>query len=259
MNHDEKMRILERSVIESNEGYPGSHLIVRDDWAQIITPGAKGSASNAVYRSIVSLAEIESKVNSTCDSYEAMQVPFRWVLTPHSRPLDTARLLERRGLQLLYEATAMIQSVDLAISPIHSALEVRDVELAQADLYVDTFMRCWELPIEMKVEFRDGVIHGLKDSGKKFRPYVAFSDDEPIGTAALLILPSGAYLAAGTVRKDYRGRGIYRALLSHRARVAKSLGLGQLLIHAKNHTAAPICRRLGFEPIYQHQVYSKEK
>lgn len=258
MNHDQKIKLLEQSVIESNDGYPGSRLIVSDDWAQIITPEAKGSASNAVYRSILSPASIEAKVNSTCDFYETMQVPYRWVLSPLSRPVDTARFLERRRLRLLYEATAMFQAVDHAIGPMPPSLYIREIDFAQADLYVETFMSCWELPFAMKAEFRDGVLHGLLGPSKKFRPYVAFMNDEPIATAALLVLPSGGYLAAGTVRKDHRGKGLYRALLSHRASVARSLGISHLLIHAKNHTAAPICKRLGFETIYEHQVYSKE-
>lgn len=258
MNHEHKVRLLEQSVIESNDGFPGSELVVREDWAQIITPHAKGSAGNSVYRSVFSESDAEEKVNAACDFYEGMQVPYRWVVTPLTQPSAIVPLIERRGLTLLYEATAMMQSVDLAMTPISEDLDIQEIELPRVNLYIDTFMQCWELPSAMRQEFEEGVVHGLKDPAKRFRPYVAFKGQEPIGTAALVIIPSGGYLAAGTVRKDQRGKGVYRALLSHRARVAKSLGLEHLLIHAKNHSAAPICKKLGFESIYQHKVYSKE-
>jgi GNAT superfamily N-acetyltransferase len=166
--------------------------------------------------------------------------------------------LEERGLKLLYEASAMISSCDSAIRAGTEKLRVEEVTFARLDLYVDTFMSCWEMPSEMKDEFRTGVAAGLKDPQMRFRCYIGFLDERPVATGGLLNITSGAYLASGTVHPNYRGRGLYKALLSHRAKVAKSLGHKNLLIHAKTHTAAPICTKLGFETVYTHQVYSRE-
>jgi GNAT superfamily N-acetyltransferase len=258
MTSSEKVRLLEQANIECNNGFPDSRLVVTDTWAQIITPKAKGSASNAVYRSILSSEDVEKKVRTTCDAYRDMKVPFRWLVTPLSKPAEISGWLEKNGLSLLYSATAMLKNSKEAITPIDAKITVKEITLQEADLYVDTFVKCWELSPEIKGEFRDGVLHTLKDEKRRFRGFVAFADNEPVGTAGLILIPSGAYLAAGTVHPDHRGQGIYKALLSHRARLALDLGFEYLLIHAKNHSAAPICLKQGFEPVYEHHVYSKE-
>ncbi len=258
MNHDEKVRLLEQANIECNDGHPQSRMIVRDDWAQLITPGGKGSAANAVYRSVLDKSKVAEKVSEVCDFYESMGVAYRWVVTPLTRPVDLSGSLEARGLKLLYEASAMISSCDKAINAGAEMLRVEEVTLAQLDLYVDTFMSCWEMPPEMKDEFSTGVAASLKDPQRRFRCFIGFFNHQPVATGGLVIIASGAYLASGTVHPKYRGRGLYKSLLSHRANVAKSLGHNNLLIHAKTHTAAPICTKLGFETVYTHQVYSRE-
>ena len=250
--------LLEQANIDCNRNFPGGHLKVEPGFAQIISINGKASAANAVYRSIFSEESAEQKIADVCARYRAMAVSFRWVVTPLTQPLNTAELLQANGLTLLYTSKAMIKSSASAIVPYDARIQIRQATLQDAEIYIETFLSAWELPTSAHDEFRTDVMHILTTTGHGFLPFLAFYDGVPAGTGGLIVLPGGAYLASGTVKKEFRGQGVYRALLSHRASVAVGLGLMNLLIHAKSHTAAPICTKLGFETVYEQQVFSVE-
>lgn len=194
----------------------------------------------------------------TTDFYDNLQVPFRLFVTPLTQPLNTQDLLLKKGLRLYYEATAMISSVNEQLKPYDHSISVIPVNFDNLEVYIQTFVRSWQLPSHQIPEFKKDALHGLDSTNRRFLPFVAYLKNEPVGTCALLNLPSGCYLAAGTVEEKFRGQGIYKAMVSHRAKVAKELGSNHLLIHAKKLTAAPICKRLGFEEVYDYKVFSKE-
>jgi GNAT superfamily N-acetyltransferase len=80
--------------------------------------------------------------------------------------------------------------------------------------------------------------------------FVAYAGESPAG-CAWLTLPSGrgfAHLFGGTVLPAHRKRGVYRALVSARARLAAEAGIPRLVTDA-NDRSAPVLRRIGFEPI----------
>lgn len=259
MEKDNKIKLLDRANIECNWGNPNTQFIDQPEWAQIITPNTKHSSANCVFRSRIIPSDVESKVSQTIKFYENMDVPYRWLVTPLTEPSSFAEILMSKGLCLLYEATAMISSVNDQIKPISSGISVVRVNLDTVDIYIETFVKSWSLPSHQVEEFKNDTYYGLKHGNNRFIPFVAYFHGEPVGTSALLNLSSGGYLAAGTVDSKYRGQGIYKAMVSHRAEFAKSLGQTNLLIHAKKFTAAPICKKLNFEEVYDYQVFSKEK
>lgn len=258
MTQEAKVHLLDRANIECNWGNPGSKIIDSAEWAQIITPGATHSSANAVYRSILTSSNVHAKVDETLAFYQGMKVPHRWLVTPLSAPADLTKLLLQKGMTLLYEASGMLAPVDSQIADIDSSIRIHKVSAQDADAYVDTFVRAWELPSHQVPQLRTDIQFALKEAQGRFVPFIAFKNDVPVGTCALLNIPSGGYLAAGTVEKSYRGQGIYKAMLSYRASYAKKLGHENLLIHAKQQSAAPICHKLGFETVYDYQVLSRE-
>ena len=80
--------------------------------------------------------------------------------------------------------------------------------------------------------------------------YVAEADGEPV-CAAWVRFPRGAPYAAlygGATLPEWRGRGIYRALVAIRARLAAERGVRYLLVDASDDSR-PILERLGFVAI----------
>ena len=57
-----------------------------------------------------------------------------------------------------------------------------------------------------------------------------------------------AGLWGGATLREWRGRGIYRALVARRAQLAVARGVRYLQVDASSDSA-PILRRLGFQPL----------
>jgi GNAT superfamily N-acetyltransferase len=55
---------------------------------------------------------------------------------------------------------------------------------------------------------------------------------------------------------EFRGRGVYRALVHARMTDAKARGARLALVHAREKTSSPILQRLGFTVYGQQKVWS---
>lgn len=79
---------------------------------------------------------------------------------------------------------------------------------------------------------------------------VALAGDLPVSAARLEQNPGTDFagLWGGGTVAAWRGRGIYRALVAHRARMAADLGYRYLQVDATDHSR-PILRRLGFSTL----------
>ena len=251
---DERVYILEHALFEVNEESENTKTVISNNWLQMITPGGVHSSTNAVFRSIVQESEIDQQISEVTNLYRSLGVPFRWLVTPLTEPKSTEAKLLEKGFTLLYEAEAMIISVDKVLQPLADNLEVREVKLKDAKLYIDTFAKSWGVSPEQKQETKKLVETAL-DKNHNFHAFVAFRNGEPVGNSLLIECTTGAYLAAAAVLGSHRGQGIYKAMLSARAEVAKKLGHTNLMIHARKETSAPVCRKLGFEWVYDYKVF----
>ncbi|MFK8909294.1 GNAT family N-acetyltransferase [Streptomyces sp. YS-3] len=76
---------------------------------------------------------------------------------------------------------------------------------------------------------------------------VAVADGAPVSAARMELVPGTEFagLWGGGTAEAWRGRGIYRALVAHRARVAVERGYRFLQVDASDRSE-PILRRLGF-------------
>jgi len=85
------------------------------------------------------------------------------------------------------------------------------------------------------------------------------SGAEPICGARLEFHPGTDFASlwgGGTVRA-WRGRGVYRALVAHRARIAAAKGVRFLQVDATDDSR-PILRRLGFVALSTTTPYLKQ-
>ncbi len=76
---------------------------------------------------------------------------------------------------------------------------------------------------------------------------VAMAGDQPICSARIEFLPGSSFasLWGGGTLPGWRGRGIYRALIAYRARLAAARGYRYLYVDA-SPDSQPILARLGF-------------
>jgi GNAT superfamily N-acetyltransferase len=80
-----------------------------------------------------------------------------------------------------------------------------------------------------------------------FALYVAYADGRPVASARAEFPPGRSFagLWGGGTISEYRGRGIYRALVQARAEEARRRGYRYLRVDARD-TSRPILERLGF-------------
>ena len=94
---------------------------------------------------------------------------------------------------------------------------------------------------------RQRMLSQLADTPETVRIVVAMAGDVPVCAARMELNPGTdfASLWGGGTVAAWRGRGIYRALIAYRARIAAELGYRYLHVDASSQSR-PILQRLGF-------------
>lgn len=97
------------------------------------------------------------------------------------------------------------------------------------------------------VRLRHRMLSQLAGKPETFSMVVATAGDLPVCAARMELHPGTdfASLWGGGTVAAWRGRGIYRALVAHRARIAAELGYRYLQVDASSQSR-PILQRLGF-------------
>jgi mycothiol synthase len=81
--------------------------------------------------------------------------------------------------------------------------------------------------------------------------FVAFTTDELVGYATLNVFPSGGFHGLTAVARNWRRRGVGRALKQHQIAAAKAAGLAKLYTESeeRNEPMRRLNEQLGFRPI----------
>jgi ribosomal protein S18 acetylase RimI-like enzyme len=105
--------------------------------------------------------------------------------------------------------------------------------------------------------FRERLLDQL--AGGEVVALLAMAGDVPVSAARMELHPGTRFASlwgGGTV-PEWRGRGIYRALIDYRAREAVARGYDHLQVDASDQSR-PILLRLGFEAITTTTPYVHE-
>ncbi|MEU9618974.1 GNAT family N-acetyltransferase [Streptomyces sp. NPDC088251] len=172
---------------------------------------------------------------------------FEWKLYAHDRPADLAERLLAAGFEAEEPETLLVAPVaDLATAVelpegirLRTVSDVDDVEL-MARAHERAFGSDWS-------RLRHQVAAGLAEDPDGFVGVLAMAGDEPVSSARMELYPGTGFagLWGGGTVQAWRGRGIYRALVAFRARIAAERGYDYLQVDASGQSR-PILRRLGF-------------
>jgi GNAT superfamily N-acetyltransferase len=84
---------------------------------------------------------------------------------------------------------------------------------------------------------------------------LATIDSEPAGASNVALFPpTAATVNGGSVRPKFRGRGIYRAMVAERLRIAREAGVEGLVVWAGD-MSGPILEKLGFQKVGWRRFY----
>jgi GNAT superfamily N-acetyltransferase len=192
---------------------------------------------------------------STADAAIAAQVAyftelgreFEWKYYSHDHPADLPERLRRAGLKPGQDEALMI--ADVADVPTELALphgiELVDAANAEAiHALVDVHDAVFGSD---HGSMREALLERLASDPDSFAVVVAVAGGEPVSSARMEFHPGTEFasLWGGGTLEPWRGKGIYGALVSHRARLAAKRGYRYLRVDALP-TSRPILERFGF-------------
>jgi GNAT superfamily N-acetyltransferase len=193
-------------------------------------------------------AELDELIARQVRIFAERGEPFEWKLHGHDRPADLPQRLRAAGLVPEDTETVVIAPVSVlrVEASLPDAVVVREVSEPVDLLRI----------AQLEQAIWGGEDHGwILDSLAKereadpdgLRIFVAEAADVVV-CAGWVRFPSGtdfATLWGGATLPAWRGRGVYRALVAHRARLAAERGCRYVEVDASDDSR-PILERLGF-------------
>ncbi len=210
------------------------------------------------YRDLAGLAgaELDALIERTCAYYDGRNEAYEWKWHAHDEPADLADRLLAHGFEPEEWETVLVGlASELAEAPpLPTGIRIVEVS-AEADL-----RRIGELESEVWSEdwswLAEDLISRRRTDPAELSVFAAEAAGRYVSAAWLSFNPGTDFagLWGGSTLADWRGRGIYRALVAVRARLAVQRGFRYLQVDA-SPDSEPILRRLGFVAIARTRPY----
>jgi GNAT superfamily N-acetyltransferase len=175
---------------------------------------------------------------------------FEWKLYGHDHPVDLGARLTAAGFRPEPAETLMIGEIArlaLDAEPPEGVRLVQATDAAGVDLVVAAHEKAFGTD---GTRLRHGLLARLEADPGTVVAVVALAGEEPVSAARMELVPGTRFagLWGGGTVEAWRGRGLYRALVAHRARVAAARGHRYLQVDASS-MSRPILQRLGFRAL----------
>ena len=226
-----------------------------------------GAVWNGVLWSDLDPGGADAAIAETIDRYAALGLDFEWKWYAHDRPADLPDRLRAAGFEPDEPETLMVAEVATVLSAEGlpstvdppAGVELRPVtDEAGVDAAVAVHERAFGTT---GAKLRHRMLAQLASRPDTVVAVLASAGGEPV-SAARMELHEGTGFASlwggGTV-PEWRGRGVYRALVAYRTRIAADRGCEYLQVDASDQSR-PILARLGFAelsvttPFHYHAV-----
>jgi GNAT superfamily N-acetyltransferase len=202
------------------------------------------------YRSLEGLTgdEIDALIARQRDFFAAKGQPVEWKTRGHDLPVDLPDRLVAAGFVPEERETVVIaESADI-VERLHGRDVVEGVGIRRTTEY-DDFVRIAEMESEVWGEDWSWLADELVRRSATEQTDVFVADvDGRVVSAAWAVYKKGTDftgLWGGSTLAEWRGRGIYKALVAVRAARAVELGYRYLQVDASDDSS-PILQRLGF-------------
>ncbi|SEG99838.1 Predicted acetyltransferase, GNAT family [Nonomuraea solani] len=252
MNSDEVLALFDRQLrLGARPDGPGARV---ERAGAVVRQVGPAHAWNGVVWSDLDAGDADAAIAEQVRYFGELGLEFEWKLYAHDRPADLGRRLLAAGFTAEPPETLMVaEAAGIAGEPSEpsepSAIDgVRLVPVSDED-GVKLAMRAHERAFgESADRLGRRLLDQLADG--TLMAVVAMAGDVPVSSARVDPHPGTRFASlwgGGTV-PEWRGRGIYRALVAYRARQAIAQGYDYLQVDASSESR-PILARLGFAPL----------
>jgi len=201
------------------------------------------------------LGEIEGKaldglIARQRDYFAARGEGVEWKVRGHDRPAALPDALRAAGFVPEDEETVLIGRTEAMTggSPAPDGVTLRrTTEPGDFRAIGELLTAVWDA--DMTFLGKD-LLSRVTAAPDEIAVFLAEAEGEPVSAAWLVFRPGTDFagLWGGSTLPAWRGRGIYRALVTTRARLAADRGVRYLQVDA-SRDSAPILRRLGFTAV----------
>ncbi|MEV5914113.1 GNAT family N-acetyltransferase [Streptomyces chartreusis] len=205
---------------------------------------------NGVVWSDLDAAGADAAIAEQIAHFSGLGHEFEWKLYGHDLPVDLGQRLRAAGFVGRPEETLMIGEVadlNLDAEPPEGIRILPVTDSAGVDLVAQVHEKAFGTDGS---RLRHQLLARLTADADTVVAVVALAGDTPVSAARMELVPGTRFagLWGGGTVEGWRGRGIYRALVAHRARAAVDRGYRYLQVDAMS-SSRPILERLGFEPL----------
>lgn len=195
-------------------------------------------------------AAIAAQLQWLREAPEAAGREFEWKTYSHDRPADLGERLLAAGFGPEPAETLMVAEIDEVRALTEGTVLPPGVRLeavtdaAGVDMAADVHEQAFGSSAD---RLRARMLDQIEHSADTVSIVLAMAGDVPVCAARMEFVPGTVFagLWGGGTVKEWRGRGIYRALVAHRARSAADRGYRYLQVDA-SQDSRPILQRLGF-------------
>lgn len=226
-----------------DEPIPGSSSLARP---VVRALGAKGSWATIVW-SDLDTTTVDAAITEQIARFGALGRDFEWKLYAHDSPADLGQRLIAAGFRPGQEEALLV--ADTAELPVEIALPEEIQLLPVTDAAgVRLVVRAHEEAFgESHPSLERRLLTQLAEEPESMAAVVAMAGDLPICAGRIEFSPGTQFasLWGGGTAPAFRGRGVYRALVAYRTRLAVERGYRYLQVDAMPDSQ-PILSRLGF-------------
>ncbi|MEE1754066.1 GNAT family N-acetyltransferase [Streptomyces sp. SP18CS02] len=258
MEHDALLALFDREGRrDARPDGPGMR-IERD--GDVVRQTGPAHGWNGILWSDLDPARADAAIDRQVRHFTSLGLAFEWKLYAHDRPGDLAGRLRAAGFRPEPEESLMVAGADdIAALPAAppEGIELRPVtDAAGAALVAAVHDQAFGTD---GTHIERQLLDRLAAHPDTVAAVVAMAGDRPVGSARLEMPPGTRFagLWGGGTVEDWRGRGLYRSLLAHRARIAAARGYRHLQVDA-SAMSGPVLRRLGFARLTTTTPYVHE-
>lgn len=245
MDHQQIRRIYDRYIRRETD-YPN---FTREDLPGIVrmTPKRDDDRGFIAY-SLLDEGNVQAAIDAQIAYFEELGFDFEWKLYDYDPPTDLKERLSRRGFEIGEDEAILFFDLKNLPEQLRSPVQA-DVRRLEPDEPLDDVLtiqnEVWKID-------HSSIVRRLKRTQEEHNElisiFVAYVDGEP-ATAGWIEYYPGKPLAGlwgGSTRADFRGKGLYKALLAKRAQEALQRGVAYLTVDA-SPMSRPILERIGFQ------------
>ncbi|MBC7810460.1 MAG: N-acetyltransferase [Burkholderiales bacterium] len=227
--------------------YPDTERMVVPDVVRMID---RAGHEGMVLHSSLTDDNIDAIIEREIAYFTSIGQGFEWKVFEHDYPADLKERLGARGFIIEDEEAILMLDLEDAPEALFRPVTQDVRQITAADEMFEAFRvqnRVWGEDYDWLAE---RLANDLRANPDYLSVFVAYADGLPV-CSAWVNFPSGnrfAGLWGGSTLPEYRGRGLYSALVNVRAQLARERGRRFLTVDA-SPMSLPILQKFGFQRI----------